>query len=767
MAKTSALQVTSWDLPHPSKAWGCTANWLRSLAAVMGISLLGVASGPISSASAAELRANGGAKLAAAPLLGPDLPGLEEGQAQAAEVARLSPEAFAIRQASQTRFAEESGQEAAGTLVASFPTYATASNGGPPSLPAGVTAAGFAGPSLEKLAIGSQYGGVLQSSIPMALEVSPSIWEPVNLELREEDGGFAPAAPIVDVRLPRHLSEGALLKPLGISLTPVDAGGRPLSGADGVKTAATELFANTGVDSDTILKPTSLGIDASTVLRSVSSPRVMYYKIGLPAGAHLEPSRNGGIHVVKEGSVVAELRAPHAVDAAGTPVPTTMIIDSGDVAAVTADHKAGAFQYPILVDPEFTDVWENEYKVGAAGPWVFGTAGEYETHQNFGGIQSRHTGMWPAEDWAAWTLIAPGYTSVYEMKVSDLILPATENNTPKWLEAWMEIINPGGGRDEFFTLTGTPYVKEHTLCVPGCNPESAPVGNGARFEVNTKESGGPEPWEVYSELSVALVETISAEHHSSVAYNRTSSELPVTGPPYNTPNVLYPTGSKRWLGPYGGAFEITATDKGLGVFESGVELNTSSGWKRLNHTNWKQTSGCEGDICVESEHEELDYALLTEAALPEGEDTIRAFAQSAMPYSSSNEAGGEQVTLKVDAAPPHSLTFSGLTASKGEYTLGETPVHVQAEATDGSGTTPSSGIAEISLLVDGRKIGSGGGQCQPGPCTGAAQWTLNGSEIGSGDHILEVEATDNAGNVASPLKYGSLVMDVGEVRVGV
>ncbi len=127
--------------------------------------------------------------------------------------------------------------------------------------------------------------------------------------------------------------------------------------------------------------------------------------------------------------------------------------------------------------------------------------------------------------------------------------------------------------------------------------------------------------------------------------------------------------------------------------------------------------------------------------MPEGEDKVEGKVEDATGLSAT--ATG---TVKIDDSPPHSMTVSGL--GSGDE-IGEAEYTVTAEATDGSGSTPSSGVASIAVAVDGREIGSPHGSCSLGPCTASGAWTINGGEFGAGEHKLTVTATDHAGNAAS------------------
>jgi DNA-binding beta-propeller fold protein YncE len=105
--------------------------------------------------------------------------------------------------------------------------------------------------------------------------------------------------------------------------------------------------------------------------------------------------------------------------------------------------------------------------------------------------------------------------------------------------------------------------------------------------------------------------------------------------------------------------------------------------------------------------------------------------------------------IKVDSTPPHNSVLSGLPANN---ETGKGLYQVKAEAADGSGSTPSSGVKSLALSVDGKELGSAGGvngYCSPGPCTASGEWTLNTTEYSPGIHKLRVTATDNAENFSS------------------
>jgi hypothetical protein len=258
-------------------------------------------------------------------LVVPEAQSLDGGQqvTSAEEATLANPQAQVEREASATAFKELDNEQAVQLAVQKYPAVMSHQEGGPPQLPAGQRVNGFDEPDAARVEMGGGTTGgdvgIIQSSVPMATESAAGVYTSVDLSLHEAGGGFEAANPLVPARIPKRLGEGAQLPDAGVSLTPVDGQGTPLDGGEGVSEGAAVDYANTQTDTDTILKFSSLGIDAGSLIRSVSSPEVFYYKVGMPAGAELSeaPNGSGGAQVVKEGAILARAAAPVVRDAAG------------------------------------------------------------------------------------------------------------------------------------------------------------------------------------------------------------------------------------------------------------------------------------------------------------------------------------------------------------------------------------------------------------------------------------------------------------------
>ncbi len=297
--------------------------WPMCLAGAIGLLALSP------TALAATPEGAGGLALSESPLTIPGSP-TESEQAVAEEQAKLtSPEAVVGREASASSYESLSASQAAEEDRAAFASLIEEPNGGPPRLPEGERISGFAGAYAARVDLGSASGetGLVQSTVPIAIEGSPGVWSPIDLGLREAGGGFEGVDPLVATRVPKSLGEGALLSGLGVTVTPVDGGGAPL-GSVGTIDGSSVLFANSQTDTDTIVKLSTFGVSVDASLRSARSPEELSYELGgLPAGASLVVAADGSgaVSVVREGATVLSVPPPRAYDAAGRAVPVRSV----------------------------------------------------------------------------------------------------------------------------------------------------------------------------------------------------------------------------------------------------------------------------------------------------------------------------------------------------------------------------------------------------------------------------------------------------------
>ncbi len=640
------------------------------------------------------------------------------------EADRANPEAADARAASRSRFRGLDDAQAARLASEAYPGLVGQPEGGLPPLPGGARIAGYPTDDAARVDLAGGRHALIESLAPVAVETSHGRRVPLDLSLAEAGGSFQPAVAAVGVRIPKRLGDGVLLPGAAVSLTPVDAQGRALGGTEGRLDGSTVFYGGTQSDADTLVKPTTSGFEEDTVLRSADSPQRLYFRIGLPAGARLvRQGGSGPVQVLDLGRVLATVPTPSATDSEGTTVPVSTTV-AGDTLALTVAHRSGSYRYPILVDPT---VWDEQLNhIGAFKTnWHFEHKGSYFTaseNSEGKGWTEHISGSHGAEEWGALV-----YTTQGESYITWLAIRGNWNDTGGHIENSIKIVAPNKTIEESETLPVSESTPNNSwsVCPKKCSEERPANGNSAEYLQVATGAGGGTGGE--NTLTSAQVQ-IGQEKSPEVSYDTTDAT--VDG---GRANILYGSGS--WLGPNRGAFELKSHDPGLGISWLGI---ASGAWgeKFPLYENGECTNG--GVQCPPTFNRAFTYS----STMANGEDSVEANAYDPV----NNHTAAPAMKIKVDAAAPHNIVVTGL-PSGDEIAAKE--YYVQAEASDGSGTTPSSGISSIALTIDGREIGTAGGSCSPGPCTGHAAWTIYGEELGAGEHQIKVTATDAAGNVAS------------------
>jgi streptogramin lyase len=705
------------------------------------------------------------------PLVGAS--GLDEDQQvlAAEEAVRSSPEAVANREASRTEFDGLNAEQAAQVAAEEFPAVVT-EPGGIPSLPPGQRITSYLSANAASVDVGHGQQALLESSAPIAVQASSGETVPVDLDLHDDGSSLSPTTPVVAVSIPKQLSDGVALAGLGVSLTPVDDKGMPLSGSKGAVDGAAVLYANTLTDTDTLVKPTAGGFEADTFLRSPASPGHLYFRVDASAGATLVQAENGAgpVQIVEEGLVIATVLPPSAQDAAGTSVPVTMTL-SGHTLALAADDSSQEYRYPIDVDPEVlgTDTQMTTSGTKRTNWEFFSNNGKGEPSANFGhseagGVLSTFGAHEYKEGEAAsWVYQTRGVSKIYEFTAE-----TEASNKEDRIESIVELQHEGAITEEKELLSNeTKGPVEYTrkplpepLCPKGkesCVPTSGNKENAVHFQQSVVNK--PTSKFNFSDGIAAGTVYISEPEktHSTTSYNTTTPEfeVEVENSKHETEkqkrvNVL--AGTNSWLSEFRGAIQVLAKDPGIGVSSSRFEFENAGKWEFLagSEHNYLEQSLCKGIQCPAEQTE--DWTL--NPHLPNGADKIRYRAEEAFgdaTHETESLTTEGATTVKVDAAKPHGIFINGLPYGN---ELSEKSYELTAFGADGEGTTvPSSGVESLTLFVDGKSIksvGTGEGKCTTakGECTATAKYKIQGSELGAGQHAIVVVAKDNAGNEA-------------------
>jgi RHS repeat-associated protein len=692
------------------------------LSAACLASCLTIVLGNAVSAHAAEPASSAGSGLNGNPLVIPDMQPLIGGQQTQAteEVLRQSPEAFTARQASRTAF--EGMTTAAAMKLASetFPELIDRPAGTLPALPPGERIVGYANDKAAQIDLTDGKHAVIESTEPLAVETPGGHHEPLDLKLSNVVGSFQPALSDVSVRIPARLDEGIRLSHSGVSVTPIDGHGSALSGSEATVNGATVLYANTQTDSDTLVKPLTTGFEEDTLLRSVQSPSKLIFRIGLPSGASLRPPKGGAgaIGIVEADTVIATIATPTAHDAEGRQVPVSTTV-SGDTLTLSVDQRASSYRYPIVVDPTVIEKGGFENEILYEKTWGFYTENssvfKVERYYISGtgnpeyGFKDEVGKSVAAGERAFFYYPTQGQSRIYSVtastsfqgyagsKMEDVLgIENVHTGKPENSKAWIENYN----------------APNETVCaLSGCATGTVTESTNKSEVFFTQDSRETNEWGGGTAKLTTATVSILQEAGPSTSF--VPFEKWVKNEPPSSPYL-----------------SLKATDPGLGIY--------SSNWTSPQDLEWKPPGGyiapCSGVQCEESE-----TVTGTLQGLPEGEDVVEALTKDPVGLSST-----AKTTVKIDNARPYNLTLTGFPA---DHEIGFGHYLVKVSATDGSGTTPSAGIASIALAIDGKEVGSPKGSCTPGPCTATGEWTIDGEEYAAGKHSFTMTATDGAGNV--------------------
>jgi hypothetical protein len=177
----------------------------------------------------------------------------------------------------------------------------------------------------------------------------------------------------------------------------------------------------------------------------------------------------------------------------------------------------------------------------------------------------------------------------------------------------------------------------------------------------------------------------------------------------------------HWLSSKSDTFEAIGKDPAFGVYKMMISV-TGEGKESQIVRNYSTEGGCAEDLCSTEEKDPATYASFGSGGLPNGSDAIKIEAGDASGLTAIWSS-----TMHVDNTSPYNLKITGAEVVGKTVNITEGPAEdqVTVEATEGSGSVPSSGIKSLRLQVGPEQIGGPEGGCSPGPCTAQAAWTLS------------------------------------------
>jgi RHS repeat-associated protein len=193
----------------------------------------------------------------------------------------------------------------------------------------------------------------VESTVPLRVASGSGAKRPVDLRLVATGGAFVPLTPLKRVSIADSSAGGVAVGTDGLRVT---MEGQDVPGSmTGEKSV---FFGDVGRDMDAVAAPKLDGAELFAVLRSRMSPEHIRYRVTLPAGAVLQASGDGAVVLSKDGDALARIPAPTALDAQGVSVPVQMRVVGSEL-LLTVLHRKLDVAYPLLVDPEVTNISES------------------------------------------------------------------------------------------------------------------------------------------------------------------------------------------------------------------------------------------------------------------------------------------------------------------------------------------------------------------------------------------------------------------------
>ncbi len=411
----------------------------------------------------------------------------------------------------------------------------------------------------------------------------------------------------------------------------------------------------------------------------------------------------------------------------------------GKQVVISVGHRGRGYAYPILVSAPVTDLLLGAW--GAAQVAWRAVASESKpslTHRAYGdygvwsgGGHRRYTATSSGQYRAA----APPGAYIYKLTESGVIhtLPNSQEfggiaqaGSQRWETAgrWSGPDGQGAGAHHG-TRTALSDVTYTYCAVRSCSPtEAVDPGNAAVFGLSMLGANtGDTP-------TVGLID-------DATVYEADKG-----------PVVL---GTPRHHGYTPGRWVSTAVDTVTGDAAESRGLGIAS--LRLLGTGvspvLSASPRCSGNglaTCPHTYSASLSYRT---ANMPEGRDTVWEQAVSA----GGTVSGAQSWSVNVDRKQP-TIALSGGLATENNATISPGTYALRIDARDTDGSTPTSGVAQITVQVDGALQSevsdfspcSFGSQCRS---VASAGWTLDTAHYPAGTHKVTVQATDSAGNAAS------------------
>jgi RHS repeat-associated protein len=625
---------------------------------------------------------------------------------------------------------------------------------------------------------------VVSSTVPLRSNNGSGL-APVSFSLRESDGLYVPANPLVQVAIAAKASGGVSFAS-GVSVAPVSSGGgeAPIVVGDSV------VFHETARDTDYLEEAIPSGAEVSWVLRSQESPESNALAFNLPAGAVLQASTAlpGGAEVLEEGKPVLVIPPAVAEDADGRAVATSYSI-AGNV-LTTHVSLSGNVDFPVKVDPIFTgyygeangaNVWSGWEHCGTYGCGNSEGCVDFCYYEYSNLIQVGTNPGAANESYGEWYIYAPGWANAEGAGITRVDLSDVTHREVEQSDVQAAILNANGAQP-IWTYDG--YVQKDDRPQP-LNTSEALTNQPIAFCAESAEGeDGNEKQPLCDEIhnqgqAFWIDDKLTSQARTVYNYTQLSGATITYRDVYAPNKIEVYNLNEEWLQASAEpSIEIHAHDEGLGIRK--FEVKIPPGVEKSFFTEELPCKNPNGFVgCPQTETS--DPISLT--SLPTGKWTLGLYALDAAENVAELQPNP---TVYVDSTKPVIGTLSGTLAQAAGKAIGDGNYTLSFDPVDGSTASPQSGVRTVEVKVDGQVAYSKSTSCAKPkgvPAEGcfalSGSWTMKGSTYGVGTHTITVVAKDWAGNEESssfnvtvneasyePVGPGSVNLETGDYQLG-
>jgi YD repeat-containing protein len=660
-----------------------------------------------------------------------------------AEVGLLSPEAVLEREESELAFVDLSPEESEALLADRFEAQLEQIDADPSRALSEVELEQVTSPTE---ALGSIDGEkvLLESTVPVRTPDGEGEAK-VDLQLEETDHGLEPKNPLVSTVLPLNAQEPIQVGQLGLSLQDASSAKAQLVGDEDV------FVPDAAEDTSLLLSPISGGVELSAMLLSRKSPENLRFSLAMPETARLVAAPDGGAEVVDSASKepLGRIGAPRAVDAQGTSIPVVLKAED-DAIDLELRHQSLDVAYPVFIDPEIEEHWENFSDTSKLNYWQWEWSGVPTSETYIGQrscivtcwgnglyVRSRSNTTYQTGSYGRWRFVPQGSTTYMRRIIFGPINYDPHGCTANEPHPYVGVYRDNGSwavRSNAFPSGWYNWIDSGNQDL-GAGSRSAFVG-------------------IYAESAA----NISCGHD----YRLGGAVLYLSDPenPFVGSVSGYPT---KWIkdnSPF--TISVPVSDPGLGVKSATISPKDSPPLST-------QTLGCSGHYDSPCPgNNTFQFANLTADSFDQGEKEVRVSATDAMTKPSNTFS----FMMKVDRTPPD-VTLSNQLAVATKETEGDAKdptafdplsfsvynLTIKAEdgVENGSASQRRSGVASIEVFLDGEKTPRQTwtqGACS-NSCGMTKTFTLKTNELSAlTHHTLKVLVRDQAGNTPREREIG-------------